>query len=195
MPFTPYHFGPNGFVGLIFRKWLDLPILLLANVVIDIEVLFASGRMPHRYWHFHTSLIGGLIGVFLGLAVYFIKPICRVFALIMRFFSLEYQANLWKMVFSGLIGAWMHVGIDSLYHYDLEPFWPRRFNPIWRWAVNGPIRIEHGDVKFFCIVFWVLAIVVYLFIVLKNRKLKRASVNTQNKIEAAPAKEHNGGDK
>jgi len=39
MPFTPYHFGPSGFWGLAFRKWLDLPVFVLANVIVDIEVL------------------------------------------------------------------------------------------------------------------------------------------------------------
>ena len=41
MPVTPYHFGPNGLVGLLFKRWIDLPVVVLANVVIDMEVLFA----------------------------------------------------------------------------------------------------------------------------------------------------------
>ena len=39
MPFTPYHFGPSGFFGLALKKWIDLPVFLLANVIIDVEVL------------------------------------------------------------------------------------------------------------------------------------------------------------
>ncbi|MHC4299546.1 MAG: hypothetical protein ACYS7Y_19890 [Planctomycetota bacterium] len=36
MPFTPYHFGPSGCVGLILRKWIDVPVFVLTNVIIDI---------------------------------------------------------------------------------------------------------------------------------------------------------------
>ena len=36
MPFTPYHFGSSGFVGLAFRKWLDVPIFVLANVIVGV---------------------------------------------------------------------------------------------------------------------------------------------------------------
>ena len=39
MPFTPYHFGPSGFIGLLFRKWLDVPVIVATNVLIDIEVI------------------------------------------------------------------------------------------------------------------------------------------------------------
>ena len=39
MPFTPYHFGPSGFAGLLFRRWVNVPVFIAANVLIDIEVL------------------------------------------------------------------------------------------------------------------------------------------------------------
>ena len=81
MPYTPYHFGPNGLVGLLFRRWLDLPMLLLVNVIIDVEVLadnyFQPGWPSHQFWHFHTLLIGGLVGAALGLIIYFINNVPR----------------------------------------------------------------------------------------------------------------------
>ena len=45
MPFTPYHFGPSGFVGLVFGKWIDLPVFVLANVIVDVEVLVVQNNM------------------------------------------------------------------------------------------------------------------------------------------------------
>ncbi len=45
MPFTPYHFGPSGFVGLVFGKWIDLPVFVLANVIVDVEVLAVQNNM------------------------------------------------------------------------------------------------------------------------------------------------------
>ena len=70
MPFTPYHFGPSGFVGLVFRRWIDIPVFLLANVVIDLEplavILFDSGSSLHRLCH--TFLFGTVLGIILSLA-------------------------------------------------------------------------------------------------------------------------------
>ena len=68
MPFTPYHFGPSGFVGLVFRKWIDMPVFVLANVIVDVEVLavglFGLGWPIHRYCH--TLLIGAVVGALWG---------------------------------------------------------------------------------------------------------------------------------
>ena len=81
MPITPYHFGLNGFAGLLLRKWVDVPMALLANVLIDIEVIadnhFAPGWPVHQLWHFHTLLIGGLAGAVMGSLFYFVKPLRR----------------------------------------------------------------------------------------------------------------------
>ena len=72
MPITPYHFGPSGFVGLALRKWLDIPVFVLANVVVDIEVLvirlLGLGWPAHRYSH--TLLIGAVVGAIWGVAAY-----------------------------------------------------------------------------------------------------------------------------
>ncbi len=68
MPFTPYHFGFSGFIALILKKWLNLPILILANVAIDIEVLVIGflnlGWPVHRYAH--TLLGATIVGVLWG---------------------------------------------------------------------------------------------------------------------------------
>ena len=45
MPFTPYHVGPSGFVGLVFGKWIDLPVFVLANVIVDVEVLAVQNNV------------------------------------------------------------------------------------------------------------------------------------------------------
>jgi hypothetical protein len=61
MPFTPYHFGPNGFVGLLFRRWIDVPVFLAANVLIDLEVIADKHIQPgwpvHQVWHFTHYLL------------------------------------------------------------------------------------------------------------------------------------------
>jgi membrane-bound metal-dependent hydrolase YbcI (DUF457 family) len=163
MPFTPYHFGPNGFVGLLFRRWIDLPIFLLANVIIDIEVLFAEGWAVHRYWHFHTFLLGGAVCAVFAIAMY---PARHFFEKLMYSFHLSYETSLWKMVFSGILGAWFHVFIDAIYHIDVQPFWPMPRNPIWRMRL-----LSQGQVKAICLAFIVATVVLYLYTVIKTKEI------------------------
>jgi membrane-bound metal-dependent hydrolase YbcI (DUF457 family) len=167
VPFTPYHFGPNGFFGLVFRKWIDLPIFLLANVIIDIEVLFAKDWPVHRLWHFHTFLVGGAVCAGFAIAMY---PMRGLIKKIMRLFRLPYETSLWKMIFSGVLGAWFHVIIDSIYHYDVQPFWPKTRNTIWRMKL-----LTQEQVKLICVAFIVAAIVLYLYTVVKAKVSKGQS--------------------
>jgi len=131
MPFTPYHFGPSTLVGLVFRKWLDLPVFILANIFVDIEVLIFRNYPVHRYEH--TLLIGAAVGAAWGLAAY---PLRRVFTKAMRLLRLSYNTTLPKMLISGILGVWLHVLIDGLYHSDVYLFWPGRKISLWRMAAK-----------------------------------------------------------
>jgi membrane-bound metal-dependent hydrolase YbcI (DUF457 family) len=157
MPFTPYHFGPSGFVGLVFRKWLDIPVFVLANVVVDIEVLFFDRWPIHRYAH--TLLIGAAVGAMWGMAAY---PLRNLFRKIMRLFRLPYETSLRKMVLSGVLGVWLHVLIDSVYHFDVRPFWPNKTISLWRMART---YISQGQIEIICVAFFIAAIILYVIVV------------------------------
>jgi hypothetical protein len=164
MPFTPYHFGINALPGLASRGRLDILVLTAANVLIDTEVLadnvFAPGWPVHQLWHFHTLLVGGLAGAVLGSSVYGIKPFrntCRWFNSLLGF---SYSPTILSLVLSGIVGAWLHVLIDGLYHYDVEVFWPIHNNPLHRWAYSIPLLrmwlMQSGIIRL-CILGWVLS--------------------------------------
>lgn len=167
MPFTPYHFGPSAFIGLILRKWLDVPVFVLANIIVDLEVAIVRVfelRWPiHRYAH--TLLLGAVLGMLWGIAAY---PLRHFFGKIMQILRLPYQTGFWKMVVSGVLGVWLHVIIDAIYHPDVRIFWPNRATPLWR-------LISQEQVKIACIGFLVAAAVLYAFMA--------ASYIKQNKIE------------
>lgn len=181
MPFTPYHFGPSGFVGLLLRRWLDVPVFVLANVLIDMEVaadpFFQPGWPVHRMWHFHTLLVGGAVGVIFGLAAYSIKPLRRLSEKSMAAAGLPVRATLLSMVLAGLLGVWLHVFIDSFYHYDVQIFWPYRDNSIFRWINSGKWSNMHTTqtwVLWVCRIGWGLMIGLYIFLAAKNRKKRQA---------------------
>lgn len=194
MPYTPYHFGPSGFVGLLFRRWIDVPVFLAANVLIDIEVIadsglpriwplyllgdfsgFAPGWPVHQLWHFHTLLIGGLAGAIFGLCIYYIKPFRWLSEKSMALIGLPARATLLSMVLAGVLGVWLHVLIDSFYHYDVQIFWPHKYNSIFRWITSGKFSnmkdIQH-QVVLWCKVFWMSMIVLYA--VLLARRFRQA---------------------
>jgi len=170
MPFTPYHFGPSGFIGLIFRKWIDLPVFVLANVIVDVEVLvvifLGLGWPYHRY--FHTLLGGAVIGALWGISAY---PLRGLFKRIMQLLYIPYKTSLRKMVISGILGVWLHVFIDGLYQFDVKIFWP--FKTVWLWrALHG--HISEAQIKMICILFLVAAFIVYIstFIVFRKNRVK-----------------------
>lgn len=166
MPFTPYHFGPSGFIGLVFGKWIDLPVFVLANVIVDIEVLSVGvlwlGWPIHRY--FHTLLIGAVIGALWGIAAY---PLRHLFQKMMRVFYIPYKTSLRKMVISGILGVWLHVLIDGAYHTDVRVFWP--YKTMWLQQVMRG-RITKEQIETICILFFIAAFVVYILAVTVFRR-------------------------
>jgi len=171
VPVTPYHFGPSGFVGLVFRRWLDLPVLLMANVIVDIEVLVINwmglGWPMHRYTH--TLLWGAVAGVAWGASAYTIKPL---FEDLMRLMRLKYRTSLIKMIISGVLGVWLHAVADAFYHYDVRLFWPCKRPSMVRlarqWFGNPAPRIIQGYVEGICAVLLVATAVLYIAILVRS---------------------------
>ncbi len=175
MPFTPYHFGPSGFVGLVFKKWLDLPVLVLVNVAIDVEVLFhvrhttgplTHWNFPHQVFHFHTLLVGGIVGAVFGLALF---PFRNILRKIMNFLRLGYKPTALMMAVSGLLGAWFHVIIDGIYHWDVQMFWPnRRYRPLWN-------LLTQSQVKDVCLAFVLAMAALYAILLALQIRKNRAN--------------------
>jgi len=169
MPYTPFHFGPSGFIALTFRKWLDVPVFVLANVIVDIEVLIiillGIGLPRHRYCH--TLLIGAAVGVVWGLAAY---PLRNFFKKIMQILHISYKIGFWKMLVSGVLGAWFHVVIDAVYHEDVRMFWPSNAKPLHALLTREQINI-------ICTIFFIPAIILYILAVIAF--LKNNSTETK----------------
>lgn len=162
MPYTPYHFGPSGFIGLVFRKWIDVPVFVLANVIVDIEVLLWDKFPMHRY--VHTLLFGAAAGAVWGIAAYLLR---NYFERAMRLIHIPYKPTFWKMLISGVLGIWLHIAIDAVYHVDVRLFWPTWARPLWR-------LLSHGQVKAVCLAFWLLAVVIYIIIAASDIKQNKA---------------------
>lgn len=155
MPFTPYHFGPSGFIGLALRKWIDIPVFVLANVIVDVEVLvirlLGAGWPIHRYAH--TLLLGTAVGIIWAVAAYRLR---NLFKSLMQTLRIPYEPKFWKMFISGILGVWLHVVLDAIYHGDVRLFWPNKARPLYK-------LITHQQLEALCLAFVLAAIILYIF--------------------------------
>ena len=175
MPYTPFHFGPSGFIALALRKWIDPAVFVLANVIVDIEVLvlmlLGTDWPRHRYCH--TLLIGAAVGIVWGLTAYLLRNILKK---IMKLFHIPYKAGLWRMLISGVLGAWFHVIVDSVYHWDVRMFWPSNAKPLYALLTREQVNI-------ICTIFFIPAIILYILAVIAFVKKNRAETKTGEKEE------------
>ena len=72
MPFTPFHWGPGLLIGLSLFSIFDLPALLIASVITDIEpfsVLMLNLSYP-LHGFFHSFLGGSIFAGLISITVY-----------------------------------------------------------------------------------------------------------------------------
>ena len=74
MPFTHYHLGPALLVALIMYPLLDIPIFIIANLILDIEPLF-NLLMGNQRLHgpFHSLTAGLVPAIILAALMYFLR--------------------------------------------------------------------------------------------------------------------------
>ena len=140
MPFTPYHFGPSGCVALALRKYIDIPVFVLVNVVIDLEpgIVLAFDLNYRSHGYCHTFLFGTVIGLVWALVAYLARDSLKR---LMGLFGLPYQTSLRKVILSASLGIWFHIVIDSVCWWDIRPFWPSDVNPLYGLATRSTIRL------------------------------------------------------
>ena len=63
------------------------------------------------------------------------------------------------MAISGMLGIWLHVVIDSFYHWDVEAFWPSTIKPLWMLANKWHVGQE--QVRVICLWFFAAIAVLY----------------------------------
>ncbi len=137
MPFTPFHFGAHAVVALPLQKKLDVPVFILANVIIDIEpllvIVFNLNYPLHGYAH--TFIGSFFVGALWGIMAYALRnPLGKL----MNFLKLPYSPSLKTSILSGVAGCWLHVLFDSLVIKDIKPFFPLAVNPLYGF-VSKPV--------------------------------------------------------
>lgn len=131
MPFTPFHMGPGIIIKALFQGFFSLIIFGWAQILMDLQPLFAIITSVGKLHGFSHTYIGAtliaFISAFTGKWIY-----GMVMVFIKKDFT-EYQKKLFDVpkklttgvcIISALLGTYSHVILDSIMHGDVEPFYP-----------------------------------------------------------------------
>lgn len=122
MPFTPFHFGPTFFIGILFVSHINMAAILLASVAIDIEPIYCLATDScGLHGILHTYVGASMSTIFVIPIIYFAKkPLQRL----SDHLGVRQDYSIKSIVVGALVGAWSHVFLDSFLYSDLLLFWP-----------------------------------------------------------------------
>lgn len=129
MPLTPFHLGPALLAGVLLYRWLDLPTLLAASVVIDVRAsLVVFGPLDGPTHGILTTFVGATtVALVVAVGVRALPDSAQSGLDVGR---LAPTAALGPVLAAALVGSWSHVVLDSLLYADAQPFWPLAANPL-----------------------------------------------------------------
>ena len=160
MPFTPFHLGPALFFGLLLSVAFDLPTLLVASVIPDLEPFYVmyfhvSGYPLHGFFH---SYLGSSILTLL--VVFIVYPLRGLLSRIMVVFRIPQKSSFKKILFTSFVGVYFHVFLDSFLYEEMMPFYPLQGNPFFDLlSAFGSNSVVYG----FCSLTALLGIVLYFY--------------------------------
>jgi hypothetical protein len=159
MPFTPFHFGAHLCVAMPFRRKLDIPAFLLANIIVDIEpliVMIFNLKYPlHGYAH--TFAAGIILSPTLGMVVYLLrKPLNNMMGIL----RMSYIPSVRGSIISAFLGHCLHILFDAPIYHDIRPCYPLNSNPLYG-------VISTMNMYLICSVLFIPAIFLYLVIIKK----------------------------
>jgi len=159
LPFTPFHWGPALFIGLLLFPILDVPSFLISSVAVDIEPFYLMFQgSPYLHGFFHSYLGASIIGVLVALIVYALR---NVLYGILAAFRLPQKSSFKKILFTSLFGVYFHVFLDSFLYPDIRPFYPLEANPLYG-------VIQSRIIYQFCGISFLLGLLLYVYIVIKG---------------------------
>ena len=163
MPFTPYHLGPALLVALILYSILDAPAFIIASIILDIEplVILIQGHNSPLHGTFHSLTMSIPVALVLSFIMYALRNITGS---LLEKLNLPQKSNLTKIIYSSILGVWIHVFLDSFLYSDLTLLYPFKWNPMLG-------LVPANSVYIFCIICSFIAFITYLIrIGLKARK-------------------------
>lgn len=122
MPFTPFHMGPGILLKSLIGSGFSLMVFGWAQIVMDIQPLIVMiTDKGHLHGFSHTYIGATLLAIFSALTGKYLSEIGLYLLDLNRDWSLKIT---WMVTFvSAFIGTFSHVLLDSLLHFDVQPFY------------------------------------------------------------------------
>lgn len=123
MPFTPLHMGPGIAIKAVLQGSFSLMVFGWTQIVMDLQPLFVmiTGEGPlHGFSHSYVG--GSLLAVFSALTGKTLSEIGLYVLGLDR--QRQIEIRWWVAFLSAFLGAWTHVLLDSVMHFDVQPFAP-----------------------------------------------------------------------
>lgn len=154
MPFTPFHWGPSSWIGLLLFKFFDFPTLLIASVIVDFEpfcvFVFNAPWSVHGFWH--SFLGGSILAIFTAIIFYILRSKIKK---IMSVFKLAQDSSFKKILWTSFFGVYSHILLDSFLYTDIKPFYPFENNPFLG-------LLSSQQIYLFCSLSFLIGILLYL---------------------------------
>lgn len=130
MPLTPFHLGPALLAGALCYRWLDLPTLLAASVVVDVRAaLVLFGPLDPPVHGVLTTFVGGAaVALALAAAVLLLQDAVPA---AFDWVRLDATGRPGPVVAGALVGLASHVLLDATLYTDVRPFSPLATNPFY----------------------------------------------------------------
>jgi len=128
MPFTPFHWGPSSWIGILLFKIFDFPTLLVTSVIVDIEpfCVFVFNAPWKLHGFLHSFLGGSIVAILTAIILYLLrKPIKKI----MSVFKLAQDSSFKKILWTSFFGVYSHLLLDSFLCIEMNPFYPFEGNP------------------------------------------------------------------
>ena len=90
----------------------------------------------------------------------------------MQILRIPYETGFWKMVISGILGVWLHVVTDAVYHWDVQIFWPSKIRPLYE-------LLSKRQVIVVCIASLVAAVFLYVITFVSYTKQNKTQKTSQ----------------
>lgn len=159
MPFTPFHLGPGLALGMIFSRFVNIPAVLLASVVVDARAIycFFTGCSLHGF--FHTFAGAAIVCLPVIALIYFSRENLSKISRIMR---IEQNYSLKSITAGAIAGAWVHILLDAFLYPGIHPFFPAKGNAL-LFGILG-----NSEVYLLCMLGFLIGGLIYLGRLFKN---------------------------
>lgn len=163
MPLTPLHLGPGLALGMVFKRWVNLPSILLASIIVDVRAVYLAvflGDWSNLHGFFHTFVGATTLGLSTIVLVWLLR---RPLSSLSKTMKIEQDYSLTSIVAGSLIGVYGHIVLDSYMHMDMNPLWPfYEGNPMYGGMFAG------FELLFVCVLGFFIGIGSYLFEIRKK---------------------------